>query len=135
MSRLANAIAIIRSSLIAKKQIAKIQANKKVILVLNKFQNRGLINGYTYFQSAKGGTCKVYLKYDDNFDPIITYMKMLPENFRTSWRYSYKNLKNVFINGGLDVLLSTDKGFLFCSEIVPNRLKIGGKAVLIISIY
>jgi len=135
MSRLANTIAIMRMGLTNKKQIVKVPVNKRVIQVLNKFQQRGLINGYTYYHSATGGTAKIYLKYDDNMDSIITYMKVLPESFRARWHYRYKRLKNIFVTGGLDVLLTTDKGYLFCSEIIPSPLKIGGKGVLIISIY
>jgi ribosomal protein S8 len=138
MSRLANSIAIIRSGLVAKKLEVKVQLNKRVIMVLKKFQIRGLINGYVSQSSATGGVAKVYLKYDENNEPVITYLRMLPEGYRTGWRYRYKDLKNIFFKNGLEVLLTTDKGFLFSSEIIPDKSnigKIGGRAILILSIY
>lgn len=117
----------IQKGFLNKKIYVSLKSTKFLIKILDCIQNEGYILGYSYDKYNKN-KIKVYLKYDDNFNPILT--KFIPISKPSRKMYiTYKILvkySKYFANDFI-LILSTNKGIITHQQAL--KLGIGGKVI------
>lgn len=113
----------IRNANTAKHSKVDIPASKMKISVARILKDEGYIKNYKLIKDRKHGLLRIYLKYDESHEGVITSLKRMSK----PGRRVYVNHKNIplVLNGMGIAVLSTSKGILVDRE--ARRANIGGE--------
>jgi small subunit ribosomal protein S8 len=113
----------IRNANIAKHGKVDIPASKMKISVAKILKDEGYIKNYKLIKDRRHGIVRVYLKYDEHNEGVITGLKRLSK----PGRRVYVNQKNIplILNGMGIAVLSTSRGIMVDRE--ARKANVGGE--------
>ncbi|MBW2019437.1 MAG: 30S ribosomal protein S8 [Deltaproteobacteria bacterium] len=120
---LADMLTRVRNANMAKHRKVDIPASKMKVSVAKILKDEGYIKNYKLIKDRKYGILRVYLKYDDLNQGVITGLKRVSKPGRRLY-VKKKEIPRV-LNGMGVAVLSTSKGILTDRE--ARKLNIGGE--------
>jgi small subunit ribosomal protein S8 len=120
---IADMLTRIRNGIIASFDIVDVPSSKLKINIAKILKSEGFIKNYKVIADKKQGLIRIFLKYDDNGEPVIGGLKRVS---RSSCRvYAKKDEVPMVLNGyGINVL-STSKGLMTDKQ--ARKLGVGGE--------
>ncbi len=123
-SLIANFVANIKLGYKTKKLNILCYPNKFVLRVIQKFIIQGLIRGFKFNKKF----ILVYLKYDNNFSPVLVHIKLISSSGHRVY-FTFKQVNDAYFMNKT-YLLTTNKGLFFINEIILNNLHLGGEVII-----
>lgn len=122
---IADMLTRIRNGIIASFDTVDVPSSKLKINIAKILKSEGFIKNYKVIADKKQGLIRVFLKYDDNGEPVIGGLKRVS---RSSCRvFAKKDKVPMVLNGyGINVL-STSKGVMTDKQ--ARKLGIGGEVL------
>jgi len=120
---IADMLTRIRNGIIASFDTVDVPSSKLKINIAKILKSEGFIKNYKVIADKKQGLIRIFLKYDDNGEPVIGGLKRVS---RSSCRvFAKKDELPMVLNGyGINVL-STSKGVMTDKQ--ARKLGIGGE--------
>jgi len=120
---IADMLTRIRNGIIASFDTVDVPSSKLKINIAKILKSEGFIKNYKVIADKKQGLIRIFLKYDDNGEPVIGGLKRVS---RSSCRvYAKKDEVPMVLNGyGINVL-STSKGVMTDKQ--ARKLGVGGE--------
>ena len=122
---IADMLTVIRNGCKAKHKKIEMPASRMKQEILKVLLEEKYISNYKYIEDRKQGRLRVYLRYTDNEDSVITGLKRIS----TPGLREYAGSKVVpRVQGGLGIaIISTSQGILSDKE--ARKRKIGGEVI------
>jgi small subunit ribosomal protein S8 len=122
---IADMLTRIRNALKTKAEKVDIPSSKIKVSIARILKEEGYIKNFKVMNDGKQGILIIYLKYDDNREPVIKEIRRLS---KPSLRKYVKSDKIPLILNGFGItILSTPKGII--TDKVARRLKVGGELI------
>ncbi len=122
---IADMLTRIRNASMVKHQKVDIPSSNLKVSVASVLKNEGFIKNYKVIADQKQGILRVYLKYIDEKDPIITEIKRIS---KPGSRNYVKNTEIPNVKSGMGIaILSTSKGIL--SDKAAREAGVGGEVI------
>jgi len=120
---IADMLTRMRNGIIASFDSVDVPSSKLKINIAKILKSEGFIKNYKVIADKKQGLIRIFLKYDENGEPVIGGLKRVS---RSSVRvYAKKDKVPMVLNGfGINVL-STSKGVMTDKQ--ARKLRIGGE--------
>ena len=120
---IADMLTRMRNGIIASFDSVDVPSSKLKINIAKILKSEGFIKNYKVISDKKQGLIRIFLKYDENGEPVIVGLKRVS---RSSGRvYAKKDKVPMVLNGfGINVL-STSKGVMTDKQ--AKKLGIGGE--------
>jgi len=131
-SKLCNTIANIKLGLKTKRLSVRVHNTKFLRVFLQRLIDLGYLRGFSVI-GPTGQKLQVYLKYDENFSPVIKELTSISKSSKRVY-FTFNKILNTYSRGEI-YLISTSFGLLSSSEIVYNRLNVGGEVLTKISFF
>jgi small subunit ribosomal protein S8 len=122
---IADMLTVIRNGCRAKKKKVEVPASRVKSEILRVLLEEKFISNYRYIEDSKQGILRVYLKYTDEENSVISGLKRMS----TPGLRSYAGTKKVpRVQGGLGVaIISTSQGLMTGKE--ARKRGIGGEVI------
>jgi small subunit ribosomal protein S8 len=122
---IADMLTVIRNGCKAKKKRVEAPASRMKTEILKVLLEEKFISNYRYIENRKQGVLRIYLKYADNEDSVISGIRRIS----TPGLRSYANAKRVpRVQGGLGIaIISTSQGLMSDKE--ARKRGIGGEVI------
>jgi small subunit ribosomal protein S8 len=122
---IADMLTVIRNGCKAKQKKVEVPASGFKREVLRVLLEEKYISNYRYIEDSKQGRLRVYLRYTDNEDSVISGLKKIS----TPGLRRYANAKEIpRVQGGLGVaIISTSQGIMTDKE--ARKKQIGGEVL------
>ena len=122
---IADMLTVIRNGCKAKKKKVEVPASRVKSEILRVLLEEKFISNYRYIEDRKQGILRVYLKYADDENSVISGIRRIS----TPGLRSYSGSKKVpRVQGGLGVaIMSTSQGLMTGKK--ARRLGIGGEVI------
>ena len=122
---IADMLTVIRNGCRAKKKKVQVPASRVKSEILRVLLEEKFISNYRYIEDRKQGILRVYLKYTDDENSVISGIRRIS----TPGLRSYSGSKKVpRVQGGLGVaIMSTSQGLMTGKK--ARRLGIGGEVI------
>lgn len=122
---IANMLTSIRNANRGKKETVDVPASKMALAIVDLLKKQGYIENFRKMEDKKQGSLRVYLKFDEEANPVISGLKRIS---RPGLRvYADKeSIPRVYNGLGL-AILSTSKGILTDSQ--ARQHKVGGEVI------
>jgi small subunit ribosomal protein S8 len=105
---IADMLTRIRNALMARHENVLVPASREKLSIAKILKEEGFINDYEVVKGKPGRTLKIYLKYQDNNEPVISGLKRVSKPGLRVY-VQKKEIPRVF--GGLGIaIISTSKG-------------------------
>ncbi|HHE55724.1 MAG TPA: 30S ribosomal protein S8 [Caldithrix abyssi] len=115
----------IRNALHARQKYVDIPASNLKRKVSRILLEQGYIKKYIVIDDGKQGIIRIWLKYDENNEPVITHLERVSKPGRRVYA-DVDNLPRVMNNLGI-AILTTSKGVL--TERQAKRMNVGGEVL------
>jgi len=115
----------IRNALHARQKYVDIPASNLKRKVSRILLEQGYIKKYIVIDDGKQGIIRIWLKYDENNEPVITHLERVSKPGRRVYA-DVDNLPRVMNNLGI-AILTTSKGVL--TERQAKRINVGGEVL------
>ncbi len=115
----------IRNALHARQKYVDIPASNLKRKISRILLEQGYIKKYIVIDDGKQGIIRIWLKYDENNEPVITHLERVSKPGRRVYA-DVDNLPRVMNNLGI-AILTTSKGVL--TERQAKRLNVGGEVL------
>jgi len=115
----------IRNALHARHKYVDIPASNLKRKISRILLEQGYIKKYIIIDDGKQGIIRIWLKYDENNEPVITHLERVSKPGRRVYA-DVDNLPRVMNNLGI-AILTTSKGVL--TERQAKRLNVGGEVL------
>lgn len=122
---IADQLTVIRNSIMAGKKTVTIKRSNLLVGVLKIAKREGFIENFKEIENDKQGEVKVYLKYDQGEEPVMSKLVRISKPGRREFLKA-KNVKSVLAGVGIAVL-STNKGIMTDKE--AKEQGIGGEVI------
>jgi small subunit ribosomal protein S8 len=120
-----DALTQLRNAIMARLESVDIPYSKLKQGIIKILHERRFIRDYDFIENRKGGVIRVYLKYTQRGESIISGLKRVSKPGR---RYYVSADKIPRVLGGLGVgIISTSKGILSDEE--ARKLRVGGEFI------
>ncbi len=122
---IADMLTVIRNGCRAKLRKVEVPASKMKSEILKVLLREKFISNYKYIEDGKQGILRIYLKYTEDEESVITGI----ERVSTPGLRKYVDAKNLpVVYGGLGIaILSTSRGIMTNKE--ARKLGIGGEVI------
>lgn len=122
---IADLLTRIRNGAMAKLQKVDIPSSNMKVGIVNVLKNEGFIKNYKLISDQKQGILRIYLKYINETDSVITEIKRIS---KPGGRRYVKSDKIPSVKQGLGIaILSTSKGLL--TDKVARESGVGGELI------
>jgi small subunit ribosomal protein S8 len=122
---IADLLTRIRNGAMAKLQKVDIPSSNMKVSIVNVLKNEGFIKNYKLISDQKQGVLRIYLKYINETDSVISEIKRVS---KPGGRRYVKSDKIPSVKQGLGIaILSTSKGLL--TDKVARETGIGGELI------
>ena len=122
---IADLLTRIRNGAMAKLQKVDIPSSNMKVGIVNVLKNEGFIKNYKLISDQKQGVLRIYLKYINDSDSVISEIKRVS---KPGGRRYVKSDKIPSIKQGLGIaILSTSKGLL--TDKVAREAGVGGELI------
>lgn len=121
---IADSLTIIRNANSARKETVEFPASKLLESIVTIFKNDGYIEDFRLLKDNKQGVIKVYLKYENNKQPIMGIKRISKPGLRV---YVENDRIPKVLSGLGTAVLSTSKGVI--SDREARKLRIGGEVL------
>ncbi len=115
----------IRNALHARHKYVDVPASNLKRKMTRILLEQGFIKKYIIIDDGKQGLIRIWLKYDENGDPVITHLERVSKPGRRVYA-DVDNLPRVMNNLGI-AILTTSKGVV--TERQAKRLNVGGEVL------
>lgn len=115
----------IRNALHARQKYVDIPASNLKRKISRILLEQGYIKKYIVIDDGKQGIIRIWLKYDENNEPVITHLERVSKPGRRVYA-DVDNLPRVMNNLGI-AILTTSKGVV--TERQAKRLNVGGEVL------
>ncbi len=115
----------IRNALHARQKYVDIPASNLKRKISRILLEQGYIKKYIVIDDGKQGIIRIWLKYDENNEPVITHLERVSKPGRRVYA-DVDNLPRVMNNLGI-AILTTSKGVL--TERQAKRMNVGGEVL------
>ncbi|MCD6374270.1 MAG: 30S ribosomal protein S8 [Caldisericaceae bacterium] len=115
----------IRNALHARQKYVDIPASNLKRKISRILLEQGYIKKYIVIDDGKQGIIRIWLKYDENNEPVITHLERVSKPGRRVYA-DVDNLPRVMNNLGI-AILTTSKGVL--TERQAKRINVGGEVL------
>ncbi|HOX54730.1 MAG: 30S ribosomal protein S8 [Candidatus Omnitrophica bacterium] len=122
---IANMLTSIRNANRGKKETVDVPASKMALAIVDLLKKQGYIENFRKMEDKKQGSLRVYLKFDEEANPVISGLKRIS---RPGLRV-YADRENIprVLNGLGLAILSTSKGILTDSQ--ARQHNVGGEVI------
>jgi small subunit ribosomal protein S8 len=122
---IADMLTVIRNGCRAKKKKVELPASRVKSEILRVLMEEKFISNYRYIEDGKQGTLRVYLRFTDDEESVISGIKRIS----TPGLRTYANSKKVpRVQGGLGIaIISTSQGLMTDKE--ARKRGIGGEVI------
>jgi small subunit ribosomal protein S8 len=122
---IADMLTRIRNALIASYDTVDIPSSKLKVNIAKVLKSEGFIKNYRIMTQERRETIRVFLRYDENGEPVIGGLKRVSKPGRRSYTKSDRIPQ---VLGGLGVnILSTSKGVMTDRE--ARKMSVGGEVL------
>jgi len=122
---IADMLTRIRNALQARKEEVEIPSSKLKVRIAEILKEEGYIKGFKVIPDNKQGILKVFLKYDEYGEPVISGLKRVSKPGRRIY-VSKKQIPRVM--GGLGIaILTTSRGLMTDRE--ARKAGVGGEVI------
>ncbi|NVN97759.1 MAG: 30S ribosomal protein S8 [Geobacteraceae bacterium] len=122
---IADLLTRIRNGAMAKLQKVDIPSSNMKVSIVNVLKNEGFIKNYKLISDQKQGVLRIYLKYINETDSVISEIKRVS---KPGGRRYVKSDKIPSVKQGLGIaILSTSKGLL--TDKVARETGVGGELI------
>jgi small subunit ribosomal protein S8 len=122
---IADMLTRIRNALIASYDTVDIPSSKLKVNIAKVLKSEGFIKNYRIMTQERRETIRVFLRYDENGEPVIGGLKRVSKPGR---RFYTKSDRIPQVLGGLGVnILSTSKGVMTDRE--ARKMSVGGEVL------
>jgi len=122
---IADLLTRIRNGAMAKLQKVDIPSSNMKVGIVTVLKNEGYIKNYKLISDQKQGILRIYLKYINDSDPVISEIKRIS---KPGGRRYVKSDKIPSVKQGLGIaILSTSKGLL--TDKVAREAGVGGELI------
>ncbi len=122
---IADMLTRIRNALQVRKECVDIPSSKLKRRIVEILKNEGYISNYVLIDDGKQGVLRVYLKYDENNEPVIKKLIRVSKPGRRVY-VSRAKLPRPLSGVGI-AIISTSKGIM--SDIEARKLGVGGEVI------
>lgn len=122
---IANMLTVIRNANRNKKETVDVPTSKMVEAIADILKKQGYIDNFRRMEDKKQGSLRIYLKFDEENNPLITGLKRVS---RPGLRV-YANRESIprVLNGLGFAILSTSKGML--TDVQARQHNVGGEVI------
>ncbi|MBL7129904.1 MAG: 30S ribosomal protein S8 [Candidatus Omnitrophica bacterium] len=122
---IANTITLIRNASRARHESVDVPSSKMAKAIAEILKQDGYIENYRFSEDGKQGILRVYLRYHNNKESVITNLKRISRpGFRV---YAKKDKIPYVLRGRGMAIISTSKGVLTDKQ--ARELRVGGEVV------
>lgn len=122
---IADQLTVIRNAIMAGKKTAMLKRSGVLEGIMAIAKKEGFIEDYAVIKDNKQNRLKVYLKYDENEEPVMTHLEKVSTPGRRQY-IGYEQIPDVL--GGVGIcIVSTSKGLL--TGVEAKEQSIGGELI------
>ena len=124
-SSVANMLTMIRNACRARHESVDIPSSNMLKSIAETLKQEGYIENYRFSEDGKQGILRVYLRYLNNKEPVITNLKMIS---RPGLRVYVRKDKIPYVLRGKGMaVISTSRGVI--TDRQARELKVGGEII------
>ncbi|MBL7158638.1 MAG: 30S ribosomal protein S8 [Candidatus Omnitrophica bacterium] len=111
---IADMLTVLKNGSMVKKETVEVRKSGRTESVLSILKKEGFISNYKAMDDARGGSIKVYLRYEKNGTPALTGLKRISRPGRRVYTKA-DEIKSVYSGLGI-AIISTSKGVVSDKE-------------------